>query len=262
MSDHNKRPLILVTNDDGYKAKGLLKLIDLAREFGDVIVMSASESQSGKSHSITIKEPIRYKQQVAENGYLKYVVRGTPADGVKLALNSLLDRKPDLLLSGIKHGTNSTSSVVYSGTMGAAIEGALHEIPSIGFSILDYRPNADFDQSENFLRHIIAQTLKAGLPKGICLNVNIPAVAREEIKGVKVCRQTDGIWNESFETRKDPRGMKYSWLSGSFINREPEAEDTDDWALANNFLSLVPIRVDFTAHDLIDGMRSWEKIPE
>lgn len=258
MSKTNNRPLILVTNDDGYKAKGLLKLTEIAMKFGDVVVMAASDSQSGKSHSITIKDPIRYKRIENRQGLTRYILKGTPADGVKLAVNSILDRPPDLLLSGINHGTNSSTSVVYSGTMAAAIEGAIHQIPSIGFSILDYRPDADFNAAAPYLIQIIDKALISGLPGGICLNVNIPAVALNEIKGIKVCRQTNGYWKEHFETREDPRGAKYSWLSGSFINREPEAEDTDEWALINNYISVVPVNTDLTAHSLINQMRNWE----
>lgn len=254
------RPLILVTNDDGYKARGIEALCSMAKDFGDVVVIAASDSQSGKSHSITIKDPLRFKQIDYTEGFTRYVLKGTPADGVKLALNSILQRKPDLILSGINHGTNSSTSVVYSGTMGAAIEGAIHEIPSIGLSILDYAPDADFDQCIPFVKHLIGKVLGEGLPSGICLNVNIPAVKRDMIKGIKICRQTNGYWKETFDVREDPRGAKYSWLSGSFINREVDAEDTDEWALKNNYLSVVPIKTDFTAHHLIDKMNSWEKI--
>ncbi len=254
----NNRPMILVTNDDGYKAKGLSKLVEVAKEFGHVVVMSSSESQSGKSHSITIKDPIRYKLVEETDEITRYVIRGTPADGVKMALCSLLDRKPDLLLSGINHGTNSSSSVLYSGTMGAALEGAIHQIPAAGFSLTDYRPDADFDASEPFLRQVIQQLLIKGLPQGICLNVNIPAIARDQIRGIRVCRQTNGYWTEVFETREDPRGSKYAWLTGSFVNREPEAEDTDEWALRHGYLSVVPVNTDFTAHALIGSMKEWE----
>ena len=176
MGKSNNRPLILVTNDDGYKAKGVSKLTSIAQEFGDVVVMAASESQSAKSHSITIKDPIMYKKMEDTPELTRYILKGTPADGVKMALNSILNRKPDLLLSGINHGTNSSTSVVYSGTMAAALEGAIHKIPSIGFSILDYRPDADFDAAEPFVKQIIQQTISNGLAEGICLNVNIPVV--------------------------------------------------------------------------------------
>lgn len=260
MGKENNRPLILVTNDDGYKAKGLEALVTVAKEFGDIVVIASTESQSGQSQSITIKDPIRYKLQSEEEGIKRFIVRGTPTDGVKLAHCSLLDRKPDLLLSGINHGTNSSTSVVYSGTMAAAIEGAIHHIPSIGFSILDYRPDADFEACKPFIRHLVYQVISEGLPPGVCLNVNIPAVPKEKINGIKVCRQTDGYWKEQFETREDPRGSKYSWLTGSFTNREPDAEDTDEWALKHNYLSVVPIKTDFTDHELLSSLRSWEKV--
>jgi 5'-nucleotidase len=260
MGKSNHRPLILVTNDDGYKARGLEALTNIAREFGDVVVMASNESQSGKSHSITIKDPIRYKKLNEEEGFLRYIVRGTPADGIKLALCSLLKKTPDLILSGINHGTNSSTSVVYSGTMAAAIEGAIHQIPSIGFSILDYMPDADFEAATPYVRHLVEQSILLGIPTGTCLNVNIPAVPREKIKGIKLCRQTNGYWKETFETREDPRGSNYSWLSGSFINREPEAEDTDEWALRNNFISVVPVKTDFTDMEHLSEMRSWEEI--
>lgn len=248
----------MVTNDDGYKAKGISKLTEIAMEFGDVIVMTASESQSGKSHSITIKDPIRYKQTENSKGLTRYVLKGSPADGVKLALCSILDRKPDLVLSGINHGTNSSTSVVYSGTMAAAIEGAIHHIPSIGFSLLDYRPDADFDGAGPLLRQIIQKTITNGLPEGICLNVNIPAVKEHQIRGIKVCRQANGYWRETFETREDPRGSKYAWLTGEFINREPDATDTDEWALKNNYITVVPIKTDFTARELVSEMKDWD----
>lgn len=253
-----KRPLILVTNDDGHRAKGLQKLIEIAREFGDVVVMSAAESQSGQSQAITIKSPLQFKLAEESEGFLKYVVKGTPADGVKLALCNLLDRMPDLLLSGINHGTNTSSSVVYSGTMGAAIEGALHEIPSIGFSLLDYRMDADFDASDQYVRSIVANVVKEGLPDRVCLNVNIPAVPRDQIKGVKVCRQTNGYWHEHFEIRKDPRGLNYSWITGSFVDREPEAEDTDEGVLKQGYISVVPIHTDFTAYHVMSKLRTFE----
>lgn len=258
MGKRKKRPFILVTNDDGYKAKGISKLTEIAMQFGDVLVMSATESQSGKSHSITIKDPIRYKCVDNTPELTRYVVKGTPVDGVKLALNSLLDRKPDLLLSGVNHGTNSSTSVVYSGTMAAAIEGAIHLVPSIGFSLLDYHHDADFDAAEPYVMQVIQRTLEEGLPAGTCLNVNIPAVPREQIEGVRVCRQTNGYWKEHFETREDPRGGSYAWLTGSFFNREPEAEDTDEWALQHNYLAVVPVKTDFTDYALLGNMSKWE----
>ncbi len=253
----NNRPLILVTNDDGYKARGIQQLTEIAKEFGDVVVIAASESQSGKSHAITIKDPLRYKLLEKTEGLTRYVVRGTPVDGVKLAMCSILKTKPDLILSGINHGTNSSTSIVYSGTMGAAMEGAINQIPSIGLSLLDYRPDADFASAANHIRSIITTVLREGMPVGTCLNVNIPAVLEEEIKGIKVCRMADGLWKEVFESRNDPSGREYFWLSGSFHNREENATDNDEWALKNNYLSVVPIKVDMTAYDLLDQMKNW-----
>lgn len=252
-----KRPIILVTNDDGYKAKGLQLLVQVAQEFGDVVVIAASESQSGRSHAITIKHPLRYKLLEKSNGLTRYVVRGTPADGVKLANCNILDQQPDLLLSGINHGSNSSTSVYYSGTMAAVLEGAINQIPSVGFSLLDYSADADFEPARQYIRSIISSTLEEGLPKGSCLNVNIPAVKKEELKGIRICRQANGYWKEAFEGRKDPGGREYFWLTGSFINREEAAEDTDEWALKNKYISVVPIHVDMTAYDLIDPLKSW-----
>lgn len=256
MGNENNRPLILVTNDDGYKARGLHKLVDIAREFGKVVVIAASESQSARSHAITIKDPIKYKS--TQSDYADYIIKGTPVDGVKLALCSLLDKKPDLILSGINHGTNSSTSVVYSGTMAAAMEGAIHGIPAIGFSLLDYRPDADFDAAAPYVRQLVSNVISSGLPGGVCLNVNIPAITSKELNGVKICRQSDGYWLEKFETRTDPRGSNYSWLTGSFLNREPDAEDTDEWALTHNYISVVPVKTDLTAHEMISKLKRWE----
>ncbi|HKK63347.1 MAG TPA: 5'/3'-nucleotidase SurE [Bacteroidales bacterium] len=260
MGNDRRKPLILVTNDDGYKAKGLKKLIEIANEFGEVVVIAANESQSARSHAITIKDPIKYK--VANNGLANYIIKGTPVDGVKLAICSLLDRKPDLILSGINHGTNSSSSVVYSGTMAAALEGAIHGVPSIGFSLLDYHPDADFEPATNYIKQLISNVLASGLPQGTCLNVNIPIEKAEAIKGIRICRQSNGYWIEKFDTREDPRGSKYSWLTGKFVDREPESEDTDEWALRNNYISVVPVKTDLTAHDMIQQIKHWEKESE
>jgi len=258
MAGENNRPLILVTNDDGYRAKGLKRLIEVARTFGDVVVISAEEPMSGMSHAITINTPLRPRLMKSEDGFKSYVINGTPVDGIKLAFNSLLERKPDLLLSGINHGSNASTSVVYSGTMAAAIEGAINHVPSVGVSLLDYDPDGDFDLAGEISGIIISKVLGEGLPEGICLNVNIPSIRRAEYRGLKVCRQANGYWQEEFDRRTDPHGREYFWLTGYFSNREPDAEDTDEWALKNNFASLVPIKVDFTDHGLIEKMKNWE----
>jgi 5'-nucleotidase len=258
MGGENNRPLILVTNDDGYKAKGLKRLTEIAREFGDVVLISSVEPMSGMSHAITINTPLRPKLVKEEKGFVHYILNGTPVDGVKLSFHSLMKRKPDLLLSGINHGSNSSSSIVYSGTMAAAIEGAVNRVPSIGFSLCDYNPDADFTLAGEVARLVIAAVLKDGLPNGICLNVNVPAIEVSEFLGLKICRQADGYWQEEFEKRADPRGREYYWLTGYFSDREPDAEDTDEWALRNKYASLVPIKIDLTAHEQIEKMKEWE----
>jgi 5'-nucleotidase len=254
-----KRPLILVTNDDGIEAKGLASLIGVAREFGDVVAISSQAAMSGMSHAITIKVPLRVNLVEDESGYRKYLTTGTPVDGVKLAFNSLLDEKPDLVLSGINHGSNSSSSILYSGTMGAAMEGAINHIPSVGFSLLSYIPDADFSASEDVARNVIGKVLENGLPEGICLNVNIPEGSRESLKGIKICSQANGYWKEEFQKKKDPQGGEYYWLTGFFHNREPDGgEATDEWALEHSYASVVPVSTDLTAYGEIEKMKTWE----
>jgi 5'-nucleotidase len=255
-----KRPLILVTNDDGIEAKGMNSLIQVAREFGDVVAISTQTPMSGMSHAITIKVPLRVSLIEEEQGYKKYLTSGTPVDGVKLAFNSLLDRMPNLVLSGINHGSNSSSSILYSGTMGAAMEGAINHIPSIGFSLLSYDSNAEFAVSQQVAREVIGRVLEEGLPDGICLNVNIPEVADGELKGIKICSQANGFWKEEFQKRQDPMGRDYYWLSGFFHNREADGdgEGTDEWALDRQYASVVPINTDFTAYAQMDKIAHWE----
>jgi len=255
-----RNPLILVTNDDGIHAGGMDALISVARKFGDVVAISSREPMSGMSHAITIKVPLRVKLISEEPGLTRYVCTGTPVDGVKLVFNSLSERKPDLLLSGINHGSNSSSSVLYSGTMAAAMEGAVNHIPSIGFSLLDFDPEADFSASSYYAEEVIRHVLEKGLPDGICLNVNIPALPFEKIKGIRICNQANGYWKEEFERRTDPNGAEYFWLTGFFHNREPEngGTGTDEWALKNAYVSVVPINTDLTAYDVLDSMKSLE----
>ncbi|NOR34229.1 MAG: 5'/3'-nucleotidase SurE [Bacteroidales bacterium] len=253
-------PLILVTNDDGIHAGGMNALISVARQFGNVVAISSPEPMSGMSHAITIKVPLRVKLISEDPDLTRYVTNGTPVDGVKLVFNSLCDRKPDLLLSGINHGSNSSSSVLYSGTMAAAMEGAVNHIPSIGFSLLSFDPDADFTPSVPFVEEVIRHVLEKGLPDGICLNVNIPALPSEKIRGIRICSQANGYWKEEFEKRTDPNGSEYYWLTGFFHNREPEngGTGTDEWALKNRYVSVVPINTDLTAYDVLDRMKSLE----
>ena len=257
----NDEKLILVCNDDGIHAKGLEALVDAARPFGKVLVVAPMEGQSGMSHAITIKVPLRLHRvkQDHEDKVSWYVCNGTPVDCVKLALNRLVDRKPDLLVSGINHGGNASASIVYSGTMAAAMEGCINGIPSIGLSLLDVSREADFSTAQQFSHAIMQQCFADTLPQGICLNVNIPALPRNEINGIKICRQTRGLWKEEFDKRTDPASHDYFWLTGEFHNLEPDAEDTDEWALSHHFVSIVPVKIDLTSYETMIHIKEWEQ---
>ena len=247
--------MILVTNDDGIHAPGLKALVETAQKLGQVIVVAPDEGRSGMSHAITIKNPLRLNRILKEDNLVMYSCSGQPADCVKLAVNQILDRKPDLLVSGINHGSNSSISVVYSGTMAAAIEGGLHGIPSVGLSITDYSSRPDFSACTFYGKQIINNTLREGLPEGICLNVNFPKLPLKDIKGFRVCRQARGLWIEEFDKRVDPHRREYFWLTGYFDNYEPDDEDTDEWALKNNYISIVPVRVDFSDLNAMEKLR-------
>ncbi len=249
--------LILITNDDGLYAAGLRTLLEVAEEFGKVVLISTMESMSGMSQALTVKIPIRVKLLEETEKHRIYACNGTPTDSVKLAINQLLERKPDWVLSGINHGANSSVSVLYSGTMAAALEGCLYNIPSAGFSLNDFSSKADFSICKEYIRIVLNAMVKHSLPEGICLNVNIPSVSDSEIKGIRVCRQAKGNWKEEFDKRKDPMGKTYYWLTGTFQNHEPDATDTDEWALANNYVSVVPIQIDMTAHRFLNELKSW-----
>jgi 5'-nucleotidase len=248
-------PLILVVNDDGISAKGIRNLIRIMNDFGDVVVVAPDSPQSAKSHAITIEQSIRCDKVSIDDGpQIEYACSGTPVDCVKLAVNKILDRKPDLCVSGINHGSNSSINVIYSGTMSAATEGALEKIPSLGFSLLDYDKNADFSESETYIRKITMQVLKFGLDIGVCLNVNIPKSIRgQKLKGLKVCRQANANWEEEFDERVDPKGRVYYWLTGNFINYD-NGKDTDEWALANHYVSVVPVKFDVTAYSSLTSV--------
>ena len=253
-----KRPLILVTNDDGINAPGIRTLISVIKDIGDVIVVAPDSPQSGMGHAITINSTLHSSRITPKNSeIIEYSCSGTPADCVKLAINELMPRKPDLCVSGINHGSNSSINVIYSGTMSAAIEAGIEGVPAIGFSLLDYSWNADFSQSKDFIRKITLSALNNGIPKGVVLNVNIPAVKKSDIKGVKICRQAKAYWVEEFDKRKNPLGQEYYWLTGKFVNKD-QGEDTDEWALKNNYISIVPVEFDLTAHHAIQGLNEWD----
>lgn len=252
-----KKPLILVTNDDGITAPGIRTLIKIMNTIGDVVVVAPDSPQSGMGHAITVNETLYCRKENIDNGPQKeYSTSGTPADCVKLARHEILDREPDLCVSGINHGSNSSINVIYSGTMSAAIEAGLEGVPAIGFSLLDYSYEADFSHCEEFVRKITTQVLENGLPSGVILNVNFPKRSDEEVKGIKVCRQAKANWVEEFDKRVNPHGQDYYWLTGKFVNLD-NGEDTDEWALAHNYVSVVPVQFDLTAHYAIQELNSW-----
>jgi 5'-nucleotidase len=254
----NTKPLILITNDDGYKAPGIRKISELASEFGEVVIVAPVKGQSGMSHAVTLAEPIRFKQKSDNSLCQIYSCTGTPADCVKIAINQILHRRPDLIISGINHGSNSSVSLFYSGTVAATIEGCMNGIPSIALSVDDHSPDADFELALKYSRRIIPEALEKGLPEYTCLNINFPKIPVEECKGIKVCRQTMGVWKEEFEHRLDPLGRDYFWLTGYFSNLEPDEEETDDWALQHNYAAIVPVKVDVTNHEALKTISKWD----
>ena len=250
-SDMEKQErLIFVTNDDGYQAKGFEAALQVAREFGRVVAVAPATVQSGKSQAITMYDPLFLDKQRSEEGLEVYSFSGTPVDCVKVAFDHLLEsEKIDLVISGINHGSNAATNVLYSGTMGAAIEGSFYGVPSVGLSLTSHDADADFEAAKEYARRIISSILadeKGEQSKGICLNVNVPDIPSSEIKGVRVCRQCRGYWQDEFYRHEDPRGRTYFWLSGGFKNYEPDSEDTDEWALKSGYVAIVPIQIDLT----------------
>ena len=246
-----KKTLILVTNDDGIEAHGIRILIDIARLYGEVIVVAPDSPQSAKSHSITQNIPISFREIKLENQYREYSCSGTPVDCVKLAVHEILERKPDLILSGINHGLNTSISVLYSGTMGAAIEGSLNSIRSIGFSAENYLPDADFSYTVPYIKKIIEDVMQNGLPEGVSLNVNFP----ENPKGMVLCRSAHGKWKEKFIDAKNPHGRKVFWISGKFIDLEPDSEDTDIFLINKGYASIVPTKANFNDIDSLKELK-------
>lgn len=253
------KPLILVTNDDGITAPGLRALIRFMSEIGEVVVVAPDSPQSGMGHAITLDSTLFSKKVTvgSEDGAKdEYSCSGTPADCVKLGLQELLERKPDICVSGINHGSNSSINVIYSGTMSAAIEAGIEGIPAIGFSLCDYGWEADFEATKHFVQRIVTEALKHGIPEGVVLNVNIPKLGRSQIQGIKICRQARANWKEKFDKRTNPMGKHYYWLTGEFELLD-KGEDTDEWALANGYISVVPTQFDLTAHHTIQQINTW-----
>lgn len=253
----NNERLIFLTNDDSYQSKGFRAAVNLAREFGRVIAIAPDRVQSGMSQAITINSPLFLRQIEASEDVEIYAFSGTPVDCAKIAFDHFFaDKHVDLVISGINHGSNAAINVMYSGTMGAAIEGSLYGIPSIGLSLDDHDANADFEGAVKYGRQVIASVLDAAeqLPRPLCLNVNVPRCGVDEIQGIRLCRQTRGFWREDFYARQDPHGREYFWLTGAFQNAEPEAEDTDEWALAHRYVSVVPVQTDMTDYRQLNNL--------
>lgn len=255
-----QKPLILVSNDDGITSKGIRTLVNIMKELGDVLVVAPDSPQSGMGHAITVGDTLRLEENFIFEGIKAYECSGTPADCVKLARHYVLrdKRQPDVVVSGINHGSNTSISVLYSGTMSAAIEGAIEGTPAIGFSLCDYGTSIDFSHTEQYIKKITQQVLTKGLPKGVALNVNFPPRRNEKIKGIRICRQSNAKWVEEFDERFDPNGRRYFWMTGNFVNFD-KGEDNDEWAIANNYVSVVPCEFDLTAHHSIPVLNDdWD----
>ncbi len=252
------RPLILISNDDGVQAKGLNELIAMIAPFADILVMAPDGPRSGAACAISSNMPLSYKVVKDEPGMRVCVCNGTPVDCVKLALEVFKDRKPDLLVSGINHGDNSSVNVHYSGTMGVVLEGCMKDIPSIGFSLCNFDADADFSPLGSYVQAIVRRILETGLPDRVCLNVNFPNMS--SFNGVKVCRMSRGLWTGEWFKMRHPRGKEYYWLTGEFCNTDPDCTDTDSWALSHGYVAVTPIQIDMTAYSAMKGLKELESL--
>ena len=245
-----KRPLILVSNDDGYHAKGINCLVDMLRDMADIIVCAPESARSGFATAFSATVPLRLKFRRKEEGFEMWSCNGTPVDCVKIALEEFFaDRRPDMVIGGINHGDNGSVNVHYSGTMGVTLEGCMKYIPSVGFSLCDHRDDADFTPLRPYVRQIVSKVLNEGLPKGVCLNVNFPKVS--DFKGVKMCRMAMGTWYDECVKMRHPHGYDYYWMTGNYRNDEPEATDTDNWALTHGYVAITPTRIDVTDYETL-----------
>ena len=250
-----KKPLILISNDDGYQAKGINELIRMVRDYGDVLVCAPDGPRSGQACAFSATVPLTLTLKHQESGVQIWACNGSPVDCVKMALAELSPRKPDLVIGGINHGDNASVNTHYSGTMGVTLEGCMKYIPSIAFSICDYRADADFTPLEPYIRKMTQQVLAEGLPQGVCMNVNFPVVTT--YKGVRICRMSRGTWLNEVTRCHHPRGYDYWWMVGHYQNDEPEAEDTDRWALDNGYVAITPTRVDVTAYEAMEELKKF-----
>lgn len=254
---NNKKPLILVSNDDGYHAKGINSLIGMLADMADIIVCAPESARSGFSCAFSATTPLRLKLRRKSEGLQVWSCNGTPVDCVKLALDQIFaDRKPDMVIGGINHGDNASVNTHYSGTMGVTLEGCMKYIPSVAFSLCDQDDDANFQPLRQLVRSITRKVLDNGLPKGVCLNVNFPKA--ESFAGVRVCRMAKGTWGNECVKMHHPRGYDYFWMIGHYTNDEPEADDTDNWALRHGYVAITPTRVDVTAYEMIDSINGWQ----
>lgn len=250
----NKKPLILISNDDGYQSKGIQCLIEMLRDMADLLVCAPDSARSGYACAFTANDPLRLEQMWREEGVEVWASNGTPVDCVKLALSQLCtERQPDMVIGGINHGDNGSVNTHYSGTMGVTMEGCMKYIPSVAFSLCDHRPDADFEPMRPYVRQITAQVLSQGLPRGVCLNINFPVA--QQFRGVKICRMAAGTWGREVVKRHHPRGYDYYWMVGSYTNDEPEHDDTDNWALTHGYVAVTPTRCDVTAYEAMEQVR-------
>ena len=260
-----KRPLLLISNDDGYQAKGIRCLVEMLSDIGDIIVCAPDSARSGFSCAFSATTPLTLTPQtvpeLAEglNSVEVWSCNGTPTDCVKMALAELCPRKPDMVIGGINHGDNGSVNTHYSGTMGVVLEGCMKYIPSVAFSLCDHREDADFEPLRPLIRQITQRVLAEGLPQGVCLNVNFPLV--EAYQGVKVCRMAKGTWGNEVTKCHHPRGYDYWWMVGHYQNDEPEAEDTDNWALSHGYVAITPTQIDVTAYQALDLIKGWRLTP-
>lgn len=252
-----KRPLILISNDDGYQAKGIRCLVDMVKEMGDVIVCAPEGPRSGFSCAFSATTPLHLTLRHREPGVEIWSSNGTPVDCVKLALHEIVDRRPDLILGGINHGDNGSVNSHYSGTMGVVMEGCMKYIPSVAYSLCDHRDDADFEPLRPYVKRFTRQVLDEGLPKGVCLNVNFPLA--ESFSGVRVCRMAQGTWSNEVTKCHHPRGYDYYWMVGHYVNDEPQQDDTDNWALQHGYVAITPTTFDVTAYEALRRMKDWEK---
>ena len=253
----NKKPFILISNDDGYQAKGINSLVDMIRDMADILVCAPESGRSGMACAFSANDPLVLVPQRQEEGLEVWSCNGTPVDCVKLALEELCkERRPQMVIGGINHGDNASVNAHYSGTMGVTLEGCMKYIPSLAFSLCTHDWFADFEPLRPYIRKIVRKVLDDGLPKGVCLNVNFPVV--DQFKGVRICRMAPGTWDNEVVKCRHPRGYDYWWMVGRYTNDEPEAEDTDNWALRHGYIAITPTKIDITSYEMIEQMKNWD----